>query len=113
MGQCYKEIILIDYFAKEIKFSIFKYKIGIWNEQAKKTTLKWNEKYCFYNFDLEVTNLDEKNEFTLHLKPNSRIEMAPKFKINLQNICLLRNEISQVFFGCVNNFPYELCERRK
>ena len=30
--------------------------------------------------------------------------MAPKFDINLQNKCLLRVDILQVFCGCVNNF---------
>ena len=34
--RCYKEVVLIDYFAREFKFPIFKYKIRVWNEQAKK-----------------------------------------------------------------------------
>ena len=59
-GRCYKDIVLIDYFAKQIKFPIFKYKIRIWNKQAKKINIKLCENECFYNFDLEVTELAEK-----------------------------------------------------
>ena len=72
-----QSIIVVDTLAKSLNSEVWRYKVVVWNEQAKNLTIETNRVYRFEHFKMKLAkgncNYPGQDTYEIHLTPISTI----------------------------------------
>ena len=72
-----QSIIVVDTLAKSLNSEVWRYKVVVWNEQAKNLTIETNRVYRFEHFKMKLAkgncNYPGQDAYEIHLTPISTI----------------------------------------